>query len=49
LGHIRNFGDNQHCDVSMLEGPVAGRLLQCAREQKDRADRGRYSWPRRIG
>jgi len=34
LGHMRNFGDNEHCHVSMLEGPVAERLLHCARERK---------------
>ena len=34
LGHMANVGGSQDFHVSMLEGPVAESLLQCAREHK---------------
>jgi nucleotide-binding universal stress UspA family protein len=34
LGHLRDLGDSEDFHVRMLEGPVAERLLQCARERK---------------
>ena len=34
LEHLRDLGDSEDFHISMLEGPVAECLLQCARERK---------------